>query len=133
VIEEAGLRFTVAMPPGPARRISMLHRELLSQALANLIDNALRHGDSGRGDRIVARKLAGGRSVWTVVDRGPGIAAEDRAQALSRFGRLDRARSLPGAGLGLALVESVARLHGGRFELERQCPRIGAAIMYPAE
>jgi len=62
---------------------------------------------------------------------GPGIAEADRAQALRRFGRLDAARSLPGAGLGMALVEAVARLHGGRLELGDNAPGLVAAVVVP--
>jgi signal transduction histidine kinase len=130
VVEEAGLRFAVALPPGPAPE-AMLHRELLSQALANLIDNALRHAEAG-GEIALSLALAPGEILLSVADRGPGIPAADRAQALSRFGRLDSARSLPGAGLGLALVESVARLHGGRLELEDNDPGLRATIVIPA-
>lgn len=129
VVEEAGMRFSVELPPGLIAPVPM-HRELLSQALANLIDNALRHGAAG-GAIALSLVVAAGELRLTVADRGPGIAAADRAQALSRFGRLDRARSLPGAGLGLALVESVARLHGGRLELADNGPGLIATIAAP--
>ncbi|HVJ01373.1 MAG TPA: HAMP domain-containing sensor histidine kinase [Sphingomonas sp.] len=129
VVEEAGLRFAVTVPPGPVAQLPM-HRELLSQALANLIDNAMRH--AGQGDEI-ALALAAEPDVlrFSVADRGPGISPADRAQALARFGRLDRARSLPGAGLGLALVDSVARLHGGKLELGDNAPGLVATIAVP--
>jgi signal transduction histidine kinase len=126
--EEDGVTLHLALdadpPPMP------LHRELLSQALANLVDNALRHaGDSGE---IVLRLTAGeGEIRFQVEDRGPGIAAEQQAEARRRFGRLDPARSKPGAGLGLALVEAVARLHGGRLELDDNAPGLIAAIVLP--
>lgn len=129
VVEEAGMRFSVDLPPGPVAPVPM-HRELLSQALANLIDNALRHGTAG-GAVALSLAAAAGELRLTVADRGPGIAAVDRVQARSRFGRLDRARSLPGAGLGLALVESVARLHGGRLELADNGPGLIATIVVP--
>lgn len=129
VVEEAGMRFSVELPPGLIAPVPM-HRELLSQALANLIDNALRHGTAG-GAIALSLEIAAGELRLTVADRGPGIAAADRAQALSRFGRLDRARSLPGAGLGFALVESVAWLHGGRLELADNGPGLIATIAAP--
>ncbi|KRC81567.1 sensor histidine kinase [Sphingomonas sp. Root241] len=129
VVEEAGMRFDVELPPGPVAPVPM-HRELLSQALANLIDNALRHGAAG-GAIALSLTTTTEELRLTAADRGPGIAAADRAQALSRFGRLDRARSLPGAGLGLALVESVARLHGGRLELGDNDPGLIATIVVP--
>jgi signal transduction histidine kinase len=82
----------------------------------------------------VTLRLAGrgGEVRFQVEDRGPGIAEEDRDQALRRFGRLDNARSTPGAGLGLSLIEAVARLHGGRLELGDNAPGLNAAIVLPA-
>ncbi|WP_206366530.1 sensor histidine kinase [Sphingomonas gei] len=129
VAEEAGLNFAIAPPSAPAPKVK-LHRELLSQALANLIDNGLRHAGAG-GAITLSLEVVSGELRFTVGDRGPGIPAGDRAQARSRFGRLDSARSLPGAGLGLALVESVARLHGGRLELDDNDPGLIATIVVP--
>lgn len=89
-------------------------RELLSRALANLIDNAIKYG----GDRITLRCLAEGPWALVVVaDNGSGIGAEDRERVMDRFTRLDNARRQPGAGLGLAMVAAVAQLHGGALEL----------------
>lgn len=128
VVEDAGMRFEAIIDRSVPRLV--LHRELLTQALANLIDNALRH--AGQGGAITLRlALVEGEACFQVEDRGPGIAAADRAQALRRFGRLDAARSLPGAGLGMALVEAVARLHGGRVELGDNRPGLVAAVVVP--
>ncbi|MDB5704281.1 MAG: signal protein [Sphingomonas bacterium] len=129
VAEDAGMRFTVAIESPPLRLI--LHRELMTQAITNLIDNALRHAPWG-GE--VTLRLAGqGSEVRIQVeDRGAGIATEDREQAIRRFGRLDNARSTPGAGLGLSLIEAVARLHGGRLELGDNAPGLVAAIVLPS-
>ncbi|UIJ44930.1 HAMP domain-containing histidine kinase [Sphingomonas cannabina] len=126
--EEDGVTLHLALDADPSPM--PLHRELLSQALANLVDNALRHaGDSGE---IVLRLTAGeGEIRFQVEDRGPGIPAEQQAEARRRFGRLDPARSKPGAGLGLALVEAVARLHGGRLDLGDNGPGLIAAIVLP--
>lgn len=89
-------------------------RELISRALANLIDNALKYG----GDQVQVTVGAVGRGAEIAVsDNGPGIASEDRERALGRFNRLDNARTRPGAGLGLAMVSAVAQLHGGEFTL----------------
>ena len=66
-----------------------------------------------------------------VEDRGAGIAEADRALALKRFGRLDTARTTPGAGLGMALIEAVARLHGGRYDLADNAPGLVARIVLP--
>jgi signal transduction histidine kinase len=120
----------VAVPEGAVPQVR-LHRELLSQALANLIDNALRHA-AGGGEVALSLELELEEVRFVVADRGVGIPAADRAQALSRFGRLDLARSLPGAGLGLALVESVARLHGGTLDLADNGPGLRATIAIPA-
>jgi signal transduction histidine kinase len=89
-------------------------RELMSRALANLIDNALKYG----GDKVqITVRSAGRLAEIAVSDNGPGIAREDRERALRRFNRLDNARASPGAGLGLAMVSAVAQLHGGEFAL----------------
>ena len=130
VVEEAGLAFaTVVEPPLPPMRG---HRELLTQAIANLIDNALRHAGSGAALTIRVRRLGGSIGI-AVEDRGPGIAEADRPRALARFGRLDAARSSPGAGLGMALVQAVAKLHGGRLELADNGPGLIARIVVPAD
>ncbi|VVT15443.1 Signal protein [Sphingomonas sp. EC-HK361] len=127
VAEDAGIDFSVALDAEPAPR--PIHRELLTQAVTNLIDNAIRHGAGGA---ITLRLAETARAVCIQVeDRGPGIAEADRAQALKRFGRLDLARSKPGAGLGMALVEAVARLHDGRFELDDNAPGLIARIVLP--
>ncbi len=94
-------------------------RELMSRALANLIDNALKYG--GDAVMVSTRTQTGtdGES-WAeiaVEDNGPGIAPADRARAVERFVRLDDARTQPGGGLGLAMVAAVARLHGGSLKL----------------
>lgn len=128
VVEEAGLRFHLEVDASlPAMSV---HRELLSQAIANLLDNAVRHGGIGGEIRLTLTR-AGNEVAIATADRGPGIAAEHRAQALKRFGRLDAARSTPGAGLGMALIDAVARLHGGRFELADNAPGLVARILLP--
>lgn len=98
-----------------AAKVELLaDRELMSRALANLIDNALKYG----GDQVQVTVRAVGRSAEIAVsDNGLGIASEDRERALERFNRLDNARTRPGAGLGLAMVSAVAQLHGGEFTL----------------
>jgi signal transduction histidine kinase len=129
VAEEAGLAFHLRLDARPAAM--RLHRELLSQAVANLLDNAIKH--AGGGGEVTLRLSERGEEVAVAVeDRGPGIAEGDRARARARFGRLDAARSTPGAGLGMALVEAVARLHGGRFELADHQPGLVARIVLPA-
>ena len=128
VVDDAGLAFTVSIEAEP--RAMTLHRELLSQALGNLIDNALKHAAAGGAVVLRLARLPEGVTM-SVEDRGPGIAESDRAHALKRFGRLDTARTTPGAGLGMALIEAVAKLHGGRFELSDNAPGLVARIVLP--
>ncbi len=104
----------VALSVDAAKVELLADRELMSRALANLIDNALKYG----GDEVLVTVRAVGRLAEIAVsDNGPGIAKEDRERALGRFNRLDNARTRPGAGLGLAMVSAVAQLHGGEFIL----------------
>ncbi len=128
VAEDLGLTFEVAIESRPAPM--RLHRDLLSQAITNLIDNALRHGAAG-GQMVLRLADHDAGVAIQVEDCGPGIAEADHATAMKRFGRLDHARSQPGAGLGMALVEAVARLHGGRFELADNAPGLIARIIIP--
>lgn len=129
VAEDAGVAFDVIIEARPAAL--PLHRELLSQAVANLLDNALKHGASG-GEMTLRLSRGADGIVIAVEDRGSGIADGDRPQALKRFGRLDSARSTPGAGLGMTLIDAVARLHDGRFELADNQPGLVARIILPA-
>ncbi len=105
------------------------HRQLLAQAVANLIDNALKYGL----DRPVVLVLSARdeRARLEVRDGGPGIAAENRELAVQRFRRLPGASGLPGSGLGLSLVAAVARLHKGRFRIEDNAPGVKAVIDLP--
>jgi signal transduction histidine kinase len=129
--EEAGVRLRVRAAAGVPP--IMGHRQLLAQAMSNLVDNALLHGASG-GEVTLSAALAGqGMVRFGVTDGGPGIAAADHAEALRRFGRLDSSRSAPGAGLGLALASAVAHLHGGRLELADADPGLAATILLPLD
>jgi signal transduction histidine kinase len=108
VAEEAGRDFAIDIAPGVTMRGDAA---LLRQALANLLDNALLHG----GSRIRVALREG--PVIEVSDDGPGIPPEERARVTRRFVRLEASRHTPGTGLGLALVEAAARLHGGILEI----------------
>lgn len=132
VMEDARIAFTSTIE-GPILPMRA-HRELLSQALANLVDNAIRHGCHGDGNDAIAVRLRAhaGELALVVEDRGSGITREEEAEARRRFGRLDVARSRPGAGLGLALVEAVSRMHGGRLELADNAPGLAARMILPA-
>ncbi len=99
---------TAALPPRPLRALA------LQRLLANLIDNALRHG-AGTVDVLTGHDAAG--TFIEVLDRGPGIPAADAARMLQPFTRMDHARSTSGTGLGLAIVDRIAQLHGGSVQL----------------
>jgi signal transduction histidine kinase len=91
-------------------------RDLLTQALANLIENALRHTPPGTHIRM-ALELEDQKVRISVTDDGPGVPEEARAELLQPFARLDRSRSTSGSGLGLSIVAAVARLHAAGIEL----------------
>ncbi|PWW02237.1 signal transduction histidine kinase [Hoeflea marina] len=115
VAEEAGVSLTHAIAPGI--RVTG-NRELLSQSLSNLIENAIKYVDGASPARIEVRLETDKAGVHlSVIDNGPGIAGDKREDVVKRFVRLDESRSKPGIGLGLSLVEAVAALHGGRLEL----------------
>ena len=114
------------------------NRELVSQALANLVDNAIKYAGpqdgavNGAPSEIVVRALNDGdRILLTVADGGPGIPVADRARAVERFVRLEQSRSQPGSGLGLSLASAVARLHGGELTLEDNNPGLKSVIALP--
>ena len=111
-------------------------RELVGQALANLIDNAIKYGVAGRpGDKSeisVATHREDGSALLTVADHGRGIPVEDRGRAVERFVRLEPSRSRPGVGLGLSLAAAVARLHGGELRLEDNSPGLRVTLALPA-
>ena len=100
----------------PARLAMVGDRDLLLQAVANLLDNAIKFTPPGGEIRLSARQEEGMLTI-AVSDDGPGLSPEDRAHAGERFFRADRARATPGSGLGLSLVVAVAHLHGGEIRL----------------
>ncbi|MEH3038206.1 MAG: ATP-binding protein [Sphingomonas adhaesiva] len=105
-------------------------RQLLSQALLNLTENALHHTPAGT--RVTLSVEADAAAVRVVVlDDGPGIAPGDLPTARRRFGRLDPSRHRPGHGLGLPIVEAIAGLHGGTLELADARPGLSAALVLP--
>ncbi|MFG6515934.1 sensor histidine kinase [Sulfitobacter sp. 1A13496] len=124
---EQGKHLLCALPETPVHVTG--DRALLGQLLANLIENALRH--SGDAEAVkVALKQAAGQVTLTVADGGPGIPAEDRDKVLQRLYRLDRSRGTPGHGLGLALVDGVAKLHGARLELADSAPGLRVVVTF---
>lgn len=105
-------------------------RHLLSQALANLLDNAIKCTPEG-GQIGVSLSTGPDGPMLTVADNGPGIPPEFRDKVLERFFRLDASRSTPGSGLGLSLVAAVARLHDARLELADNHPGLKVTITFP--
>jgi signal transduction histidine kinase len=135
--EEKGLTLTVeAETPAPM----VGNRELVTQALANLVDNAIKygaaaataHGVNGAAPGIVVRAEGeGDKILFTVADRGPGIPESDRGRVTDRFVRLESSRTEPGSGLGLSLVAAVARLHGGELTFADNSPGLKSIIALP--
>jgi signal transduction histidine kinase len=108
------------------------NRELVFQALSNLLDNALKYTPpGGRVHVSVLPPTADHGPVLEVRDSGPGIPPEDRNRVTERFVRLDASRSTPGNGLGLALVSAIARSHGAGLELEDAAPGLAARLVFP--
>jgi len=115
-------------------------RQLLGQAITNLIDNALKYGaptaEGGNGwapEVGVRAETHDGVAEIIVTDRGPGVPAAERERVLARFVRLEASRSEPGSGLGLSLVAAVARLHGGSLRLEDNEPGLRVVLTLPME
>ncbi len=136
--EEKGLSLKVEAPTAaPVRG----NRELVSQALANLVDNAIKYAKpneaAGNGlngataEIVVKADNEGDRIMLTVADAGPGIPEADRGRVIERFVRLEQSRSEPGSGLGLSLASAVARLHGGELKLEDNQPGLRSIIALP--
>jgi signal transduction histidine kinase len=110
------------------------NRELISQALANLVDNAIKYGAEMNGaeaEIVVTARGEGDRILLAVADSGRGIPQPDRGRAVERFVRLEQSRSQPGSGLGLSLASAVARLHGGELKLEDNNPGLKTVISLP--
>jgi signal transduction histidine kinase len=106
-------------------------RELLAQALTNLLDNAVKYTPTG-GRIVVTLERTEDLARIRVADSGPGVPAADRERVLQRFTRLDQARSQPGNGLGLALVNAVTTQHHGRLSLGDNAPGLVVTIEIPA-
>src|SRR5499433_3589232 len=107
-------------------------RDLLFDAISNLVDNAIRHG--GAGDVQVTVRNDDQQPTISVADRGPGIPLEERTHVLKRFYRIERSRSSPGSGLGLSLVAVVARLHRATIEMQDNEPGLNIQLRFrPAD
>jgi signal transduction histidine kinase len=101
------------------------NREFLAQALANILDNAVKYTPSGGAIMLRVRRRSSGEVEFSVTDTGPGVPEQDRERVIQRFVRLENSRNEPGAGLGLSLVGAVAEAHGGRLELDEGPGKVG--------
>jgi len=141
--EDDGMTLRVKTAP------TRLHgnRELISQALANLVENAIKYGkpvpsaqplgaDAVAGSRakeiLIEARREGDAVLLSVTDHGPGIPPADRKHAVERFVRLEASRTQPGSGLGLSLASAVATLHGGELRLGDAHPGLMATLAIPA-
>jgi signal transduction histidine kinase len=141
--EDDGMTLRVKTQPAPIHA----NRELISQALANLVENAIKYGKpiaqaqgQGQGSVVsmdakqilIEARREGDQVLLSVTDRGIGIPEGDRKHAIERFARLDSSRSQPGSGLGLSLASAVATLHGGELRLGDAHPGLVATLVIPA-
>lgn len=130
--DESGLALKVeAATPAPVKG----NRELVSQALANLVDNAIKYAqpaaDGTPAEILVSAVNSGDQVLLIVADHGPGIPEAERSRVVERFVRLEQSRSKPGSGLGLSLAAAVARLHGGELTLADNQPGLKTVIALP--
>ena len=139
--EDGGMSLRVKTSPAPVHG----NRELLSQALANLVENAIKYGKplgsvqplrggalSGAHEILIEARRDGTSVLLSVADHGPGIPEADRGHAVERFVRLEASRTQPGSGLGLSLASAVATLHGGELRLGDNNPGLSATLVIPA-
>ena len=139
--EDDGMTLRVKTTPAPIHA----NRELISQALANLVENAIKYGkptSAGQAQGavvsmdakqiLIEARREGDKVLLSVTDRGIGIPEGDRRHAVERFVRLDSSRSQPGSGLGLSLASAVATLHGGELRLDDAHPGLVATLVIPA-
>ena len=120
--EEKGLEFGAELERGLVVRAN---RDFMAQALANVLDNAVKYTPSGGAVMLRVRRRASGEVEASVTDTGPGVPAADRERVVERFVRLENSRNASGAGLGLSLVAAVAEAHAGRLELDEGPGMVG--------
>jgi signal transduction histidine kinase len=134
--EEVGVALAVG---DVAAATAPANRELLGQALSNVVDNAIKYsaraegGAEGGAAVTVSLVRQGGDLVLEVADNGPGIPAEDMERVTERFVRLEQSRSRPGSGLGLSLARAVMEFHGGRLELSGKNPGLSVRMIFPGD
>ncbi len=127
VAEDRGQRVTGSIAPGLTARGD---RELLTQLVSNLVENALTHSPAGAKVTLTLERKEG-RILGRVSDNGPGIPPEQRGKVFRRFYRLDASRTTPGSGLGLSLVAAIATLHGIELELGDNAPGLRITLRFP--
>ncbi len=134
--EDKGQEFQIEATPGLTMRGN---REFIAQALANILDNAVKYTPEGGAIMLRARRRSSGDVEISVTDTGPGIPPEDRARVVERFVRLENSRNAPGAGLGLSLVSAVAQAHRGHLDLDEGPgsldgggPGVRVALVFPS-
>jgi len=134
--EDKGLQFSAEIERG---LMIEGNQPFLAQALANIIDNAIKYTPSGGAVVLRARRRSSGEIEFSVTDTGPGVPEEDRSRITERFVRLDNSRSEAGSGLGLSLVAAVMEAHGGRIQLDEgpgvyqgSGPGLRVALVVPA-
>ncbi|OIQ68381.1 sensor kinase CusS [mine drainage metagenome] len=137
--EDGGMTLRVKTESAPLHG----NRELISQALANLVENAIKYGKpvaaapplgagANQKEILIEARRDGDRVLLSVTDHGPGIPLVDRKHAVERFVRLEASRTQPGSGLGLSLASAVATLHGGDLRLDDAHPGLIATLAIPA-
>jgi signal transduction histidine kinase len=124
--EQDGTRLTIV---GDPEVLVTGDRDLIFDAIGNLVDNAIKHGRAG-GHVVVANEMIDGRPVVTVADDGPGIPVDQYEHVFKRFYRLEQSRYTPGNGLGLSLVAAVARLHGAQIEMLENSPGLRLMLWF---
>ncbi len=136
VVEEHGIGLELDLA-GQEDLQAVGNRELLSQAISNLVDNSIKYAaddDKGAVAHIrISLEKAGSNYEIAVADNGPGIPQEDLERVKERFVRLDESRHRAGNGLGLSLVDAIARLHGGKLVLSDNQPGLRACMVLPLE
>ncbi|THD79831.1 MAG: HAMP domain-containing histidine kinase [Phenylobacterium sp.] len=120
--EDKNIDFAAELTKGLQVRAN---REFLAQALANLLDNAVKYTPAGGAIMLRVRRRSSGEVEFSITDTGPGVPEADRARVIERFVRLENSRNTSGAGLGLSLVAAVAEAHGGRLELDEGPGKVG--------
>jgi len=125
--EDHGQRLIADIEPGLMLNAD---RELLTQMIVNLVDNAIRHSPSGT-EICVQGKLLQENFELAVADRGPGIPPHERENVLRPFYRLESSRTTAGSGLGLSLVAAIAKRHDAKLSLADNAPGLRVAVLFP--